>query len=98
MTTKIALVGMGKMGHAIDQLAGERGCDVVARLDLAETSRGIARGALNGADVAIEFTPPAAAPGNIEALLDAGVPTVVGTTGWYDSLPRVRHRVEKNGG
>lgn len=87
--TKIALIGMGKMGRAIEQLAADRGCEVVARLDHAETTSGIPKGALNGATVAIEFTTPEAAPKNIRSLLDAGIPVVVGTTGWYAALPEL---------
>jgi 4-hydroxy-tetrahydrodipicolinate reductase len=98
MTTRLALVGMGKMGRAIDQLASERGCEVVARLDLPDTHKGITTAMLSGAQVAIEFTTPASAPANIRALLDVGVPTVVGTTGWYDSLSDISKLVrDKNG-
>ncbi|HEY6218706.1 MAG TPA: dihydrodipicolinate reductase C-terminal domain-containing protein [Gemmatimonadaceae bacterium] len=98
MTTRLALVGMGKMGRAIEQLAKDRDCEVVARLDLAETKAGITLDSLKGADVAIEFTTPAAAPLNIRALIQAGVPTVVGTTGWYDEMPDVLRVVaQKNG-
>jgi 4-hydroxy-tetrahydrodipicolinate reductase len=96
--TKIALIGMGKMGQAIDQLAPSRGCQVVARLDQAETSHGIRRDALNGASVAIEFTTPEAAPGNIRALLEAGIPMVVGTTGWYGNLPALSQLVKEKDG
>jgi 4-hydroxy-tetrahydrodipicolinate reductase len=96
--TRIALVGMGKMGRAIEQLAPEAGCVVVARLDQPETTSGITPGMLNGADVAIEFTTPAAAPKNVSALIEAGVPTVVGTTGWYDALPAIQKQVTAKGG
>ena len=98
MTTRLAIVGMGKMGRAIDQLAAEQGCEVVARLDVAETSAGITSAMLNGAQVAVEFTTPAAAPANIRALVAAGIPTVVGTTGWYDSLPAITAEVKKRDG
>lgn len=98
MRTRLAIVGMGKMGRAIEQLAPDRGCEVVARLDLADTRKGVTAAMLNGAQVAVEFTTPASAPANIRALVDAGVPTVVGTTGWYDELPDVSKRVAlKNG-
>ena len=92
---RVALVGLGKMGRALDQLAPERGLEVVARLDSADT---ISREALRGADVAIEFTTPDAVVGNILALLDARCPVVVGTTGWYAQMPAVTDRVrERNG-
>jgi 4-hydroxy-tetrahydrodipicolinate reductase len=98
MTTRLAIVGMGKMGRAIEQLAAERGCEVVARLDVAETSRGIDSQSLNGADVAVEFTAPGSAVANVRALVAAGVPTVVGTTGWYDALPGIANEVAKRNG
>jgi 4-hydroxy-tetrahydrodipicolinate reductase len=82
MTGKLAIVGMGKMGRAIDDLAASRGWNVVARLDAAHVAEGITREMLNGADVAVEFTVPDAAPVNIRALLAAECPVVVGTTGW----------------
>lgn len=95
---KLALVGMGKMGRALQALAPERGFTVVATLDAPDMAAGISREALNGAEVAIEFTVPDAAPGNIRALVDAGCPVVVGTTGWHDALPEVSAYVrERNG-
>jgi len=95
MPTRIALVGMGKMGRALDQLAPERGCEVVARL---EHDAVISRDTLAGADVAIEFTTPDASVGNQLALLDAGCAVVVGTTGWYAALPMVTARVAERDG
>ena len=98
MTRKLAIVGMGKMGRAIAELAPERGWEVVARLDEAEARRGLSRAVLGGADVAVEFTVPAAAPANIRAIVAAGVPVVVGTTGWYDEMDAIRRDVNaKNG-
>jgi 4-hydroxy-tetrahydrodipicolinate reductase len=98
VTTRLAIVGMGKMGHAIEQLAGERGCQVVARLDVAETKAGITTAALNGAEVAVEFTTPGSAAANVRGLIAAGIPTVVGTTGWYDALPEITADVKKRNG
>lgn len=98
MTRKVAIVGMGKMGRAISELAPSRGWDVVARLGTEEVARGITREALNGAEVAVEFTVPAAVAGNVRAIVMAGCPVVVGTTGWYDELPAVRSDVESRGG
>ena len=98
MTTRLAIVGMGKMGHAIEQLAAERGCEVVARLDVAETQAGITAKVLNGADVAVEFTTPRSAAANVRGLIAAGIPTVVGTTGWYDALPAIAADVQKRNG
>ena len=98
MSRKLALVGMGKMGKAIAELAPSRGWDVVARLDSAAMKRGIAAADLEGADVAIEFTVPHATPDNVRALIATGIPVVVGTTGWYDQLPEISDVVKSKGG
>jgi 4-hydroxy-tetrahydrodipicolinate reductase len=98
-TPRIALLGMGKMGREIEALARERGVEVVARLDIADVAdRRAAIAALKRAQVAIDFTMPEAAVPNIELCLDAGCPAVVGTTGWYAELDRVRALVEKKDG
>jgi 4-hydroxy-tetrahydrodipicolinate reductase len=98
-TPRIAILGMGKMGRELDGLAGERGIGVVARLDEADVAdRAAALAALAGADVAIDFTTPDAAVSNIDLCLEAGVPVVVGTTGWYDDLDSVTSRVRAKGG
>jgi 4-hydroxy-tetrahydrodipicolinate reductase len=89
---KLAIVGYGKMGKLIEQLAPEYGFTIHARLD-----DGYHPDLLNGADVAIEFSTPEAALGNIETLALLGVPTVVGTTGWLDHMDRVRAAVSKGG-
>jgi 4-hydroxy-tetrahydrodipicolinate reductase len=91
----LALIGMGKMGHALAQLAPDRGFDVVARLD---HDTPVTRETLAGAAVAIEFTTPGAAAANVRACVAAGCPVVVGTTGWYDELPAVRAETERAGG
>ncbi len=96
---RVALIGMGKMGKAIALLAPERGVEIVARIDDANGSQvGVTAESLAGAQVAIEFTMPAAAPGNIRACLAAGCPIVVGTTGWYDQMPAIRAEVAAAGG
>ncbi|HUF77164.1 MAG TPA: dihydrodipicolinate reductase C-terminal domain-containing protein, partial [Longimicrobiales bacterium] len=96
---RIALLGMGRMGREVEGLARERGIEVVARLDVDEIAdRKDAVGALAEAEVAVEFTTPDAAVGNIELCLEAECPVVVGTTGWYERLDEVRARVVKTGG
>ena len=95
----LALVGMGKMGRALATLAPERGFRVVAELDPARPEyAGITRDTLRGAEVAIEFTTPDAAPANARACAAAGCPVVVGTTGWYDQLETVSGEIERAGG
>lgn len=87
---RLAIVGMGKMGRAIERLAPERGFEVAARIDPhGGDSGGVSPSALNGAEVAVEFTVPAAAPGNIRKLIDCGCAVVVGTTGWYEHRKEV---------
>ena len=98
MTHRLAIVGMGKMGHAIAELAPFRGWEVVARLDAPEMTAGISRAALGDADVAVEFTVPGAAPANIRAIVNAGCPVVVGTTGWYEHYDAIKRDVESSNG
>ena len=87
----IAIIGDGKMGLAIRDLAQAKGWNVAALIGERESAggRGITRDILGNADVALEFTEPKAAVANITAALRAGVPVVAGTTGWYDQLPAV---------
>ena len=97
---RVAVIGTGKMGRTVAALAGERGWPVVATLGAAgnEDGAGITRDSLGGADVAIEFTEPAAAAANVRAAVRAGCPVVSGTTGWSDALPAVEEEVRKRGG
>jgi 4-hydroxy-tetrahydrodipicolinate reductase len=80
---KIALLGFGKMGQLIGQLAEVRGHQIVLVIG-AENSNDLTIDALRQADVAIEFSAPDAAAHHIQLCLEAGVPVVVGTTGWYE--------------
>jgi len=95
---KIALIGYGKMGQTIDKLVEKkyaRKHEVVAK---ANNSSDVGSFALGNADVAIEFSKPQTAVENIEKCLNAGVPVVVGTTGWYGKLNYVKALCnERNG-
>jgi 4-hydroxy-tetrahydrodipicolinate reductase len=93
--TPLALIGLGRMGRALDDLAPDRGFQVVARIGRGQP---VTRESLGGAAVAIEFTTPDAAAANALACAVAGCPVVVGTTGWYAQLPTVRAEVERLGG
>ena len=73
---KLALIGYGKMGHMIEDVALERGHEIVARIDVGDAFN------LANADVAIEFTTPATAKDNILRAWAQNVPVVCGTTGW----------------
>jgi 4-hydroxy-tetrahydrodipicolinate reductase len=95
MTRTLAIVGMGKMGRAIAELAPARGWEIVARLGKGDA---ITKETLRGAHVAVEFTAPAAAADNAATLLRAGCPVVVGTTGWYGRLPDVSELAKQTNG
>lgn len=96
---KIALIGYGKMGHAIERIALERGHEVTAHVDATlPDSDKIDSDRFRAADVAIEFTVPSAAVANYRAALAQGVPVVSGTTGWTSAMPEVRKMVEEVGG
>lgn len=90
---RVALVGMGKMGRALDALAVDRGCTIVARLDAPEMRRGLTAADLNGAQVAIEFTTPESALPNAMRLLALECPVVIGTTGWIAQLAQLEAAV-----
>ncbi|MBL7963447.1 MAG: 4-hydroxy-tetrahydrodipicolinate reductase [Flavobacteriales bacterium] len=89
----IALLGYGKMGRAIEAVAQTRGHQVA--LKVGSTNAGTAP---SGADVAIEFSRPEHALANMRLCLEAGVPVVVGTTGWYDHLEQVKALVQEHRG
>jgi 4-hydroxy-tetrahydrodipicolinate reductase len=91
----IAIVGYGRMGHAVEAAARARGHAIAATLDVGDT---LTPDRLAGADVAIEFTTPAAAPSNVRQLVEAGVPVVCGTTGWHDQLPAIADAVRARAG
>jgi 4-hydroxy-tetrahydrodipicolinate reductase len=88
---RLALLGYGKMGKLVDQLAAEYGFTVVARLDSKNTVE------LPTCDAAIEFSLPEVAPGNLLRLAELKIPAVCGTTGWFAHLPEVARQVEENG-
>src|SRR3546814_16687892 len=80
---KIALIGYGKMGKEVEKAAIRQGHEILLKIDVGN-SADLSPEKLSRADVAIEFTTPGTAPGNILACFEAGVPVIVGTTGWYD--------------
>ena len=78
---KIALIGYGKMGHMIEQVALLRGHQIVCTIDIDEEAK-FESEAFRSADVAIEFTTPQTAEANVRKAWAQGVPVVCGTTGW----------------
>jgi 4-hydroxy-tetrahydrodipicolinate reductase len=99
MTRTVAIIGDGKMGQAIRELAMDKGWRVSAVIGERESAEGvgISRKSLGEPDVAVEFTQPDAAVANAIACLRCAVPVVVGTTGWYESLPEVSRIAAETG-
>ena len=94
---KLIILGQGKTGSLVADIAREKGHDIRV-LDVPENQNAVALTpeAVKGVDAAIDFTAPAAVMANIEACIRLGVNMVVGTTGWYAELPRVRQLVERS--
>ena len=92
----VLILGRGKTGSLVAQVARERGHEVTL-LGAADNTRATALTAqkLTDVDAVVDFTTPQAVLGNIEACVSAGKNMVVGTTGWYGDLERVRQLVEK---
>lgn len=90
---EIALLGYGKMGKAIEQIAIKRGHSIAIKVDINTTSYDITQ-----ADVAIDFSIPNAAVKNISNCIENGIPVISGTTGWLDDYDNmVALTKEKNG-
>ncbi len=81
---KIALIGYGKMGHMIEEIARSRGHEIVSIIDI-DNADDFESEAFRSAEVAIEFTAPSAAYGNCLRAFAAGVKVVSGSTGWMSS-------------
>jgi 4-hydroxy-tetrahydrodipicolinate reductase len=88
---KLAIVGYGKMGRMVEQLAPEYGFQSVVTIDIGDDFTTAA-----GAGAAIEFTTPEAALHNIEKLAAMKLPVVVGTTGWLSHMDRAKAAIDKN--
>jgi 4-hydroxy-tetrahydrodipicolinate reductase len=94
---KIALLGYGKMGKAIEEIALQKGHEVVLKINIDNTAD-LTQENLKKADVAIEFTGPHSAVDNLKFCFDAGVPVVCGSTGWLESWSEIEKICkEKNG-
>jgi 4-hydroxy-tetrahydrodipicolinate reductase len=97
MSIKIALIGYGKMGKAIEAVAVEKGHPIVLTIDLTNQHQ-FTQENLQLADVAIEFTSPASAFNNVMRCLSFGIPVVCGSTGWLHQLPlATEYCLEKKG-
>ncbi len=92
-----AIIGYGKMGKAIESILLQRGHTVGAIIDI-DNPQDFNREKFAGIDVAIEFTAPQTAFGNIMKCLEIGVPVVCGTTAWLDKYDEVVKKCEEVGG
>lgn len=90
---KIALLGYGKMGQAIEKIALERGHEIVLKKSLDDSFDGIEQ-----ADVAIDFSVPSAAVENISKCLESGIAVVSGTTGWLGDYEKMVDKCTANNG
>ena len=93
----IGLLGYGKMGKAIEQIAQAQGIDIAWRIS-SDNRSDLTTNMLQQADVVIEFSRPEAAFENVMLCLQAGVPVVCGTTGWSERLPEARQYCSENNG
>jgi 4-hydroxy-tetrahydrodipicolinate reductase len=96
---KIALIGYGKMGKAIEAQAQARGHSLV-RIDPFDSKadfKEINQASLNGVDVAIDFTTPATVFENVKKVSALGKNLVIGTTGWYDNTSEMKELTKNIG-
>lgn len=93
---KIALIGYGKMGKAIESIAQEKGHEIIMRIDVNNPE--LLDDEIKKADIAIEFTTPNSAVENLKKCFEAGVPVVCGSTGWLDSWEEIVSYCHKKNG
>jgi 4-hydroxy-tetrahydrodipicolinate reductase len=94
---RIALIGYGKMGKAIEEVALQRGHEIVLKIDQPNLHE-FTKENISNADAAIEFTSPHTAYNNIKNCLEFGVPVVSGSTGWTERLEEMKKiAADKNG-
>lgn len=94
---KIALIGYGKMGKAIEAIALQRGHEIVLKIDV-DNAADFTAANLEKADAAIEFTGPHSAFNNVMKCLEYGVPLVCGSTGWLDKMDEVKTYCKQQNG
>lgn len=94
---KIALIGYGKMGMAIEEIAVKRGHEIVLKVNIDNLEDNTIEN-IQQADVAIEFTGPESALENIKKCMDAGVPVVCGSTGWLEHFTEAKSYCDKKKG
>jgi len=93
---KVALIGYGKMGHLIDEIANAHGMEIVAKVDPFLLKNEITKETVANADVCIEFSQPDTVVQNIKKLIELKKNIVVGTTGWFSHLDEIKKLTKKN--
>lgn len=94
---KLALIGYGKMGKAIEEIALQRKHEIVLKINR-DNLQDLSKENISKADVAIEFTNPDSAYQNVKKAIELNIPTVCGTTGWLEKFDELKKLVaEKNG-
>src|SRR4030095_3644440 len=93
---RIVLIGYGKMGKAIERVAMTRGHEIILKIDR-DNGYELTPENLSKADVAIEFTGPSSAAGNLLKCAESGIRVVCGSTGWLEKYPEVKMAFEKYG-
>ncbi len=91
----IALIGYGKMGKTIEEIALQRGHQIVLKIDI-DNATDFTRENLNKADAAIEFTGPHSAYENVKKLMQFGTATICGSTGWLQHLNEIHESCKQN--
>ncbi|GAB3200256.1 4-hydroxy-tetrahydrodipicolinate reductase [Pontibacter aydingkolensis] len=94
---KILLIGYGKMGKTIEQLALAKGHTIVGKIDHTNAEE-LQNYNGSNTDAAIEFTHPEAAFGNVSYCLTNGIPVVSGSTGWLDKFDEAKQLCDQNKG
>ncbi len=94
---KIALIGYGKMGHAIEEIAVKKGHEIVLKINI-DNVEDMTPESLRQADVAIEFTGPESAVENLQKCFEAGTPVVCGSTGWLKKWEDIKNACQEKEG
>jgi len=94
---RIALIGYGKMGHMIEEIALQRGHEVVLRIDVTN-QQDFTKENISKADVAIEFTGPESAFENVRKCIEFNIPTVSGSTGWNNKIDEAKSLCKQKNG
>jgi 4-hydroxy-tetrahydrodipicolinate reductase len=94
---RIALIGYGKMGKAIEEIAIAKGHEIVLKIDI-DNAGEFTKENISKADVAIEFTGPHSAFNNVMKCMEFGIPLVCGSTGWLDKWQEAKQYCEQQNG